>query len=143
VVADFRKQLQEPFDKVYQFRKQDRESLRESNLKVLCSLIKWSRKAISCLSLFAANCSACHYPDRKDKKVGPGLMELFNSPKLPDSGLPVTDENVRKRIVIRRRETKNLSDPAMASFLGSSAGGCFQRTFFGGSQPPGPGNFSG
>jgi len=31
--------------------------------------------------------------------VGPGLMELFKSPKLPDSGLPVTDENVRERIV--------------------------------------------
>jgi len=26
-------------------------------------------------------------------------MGLFKSPKLPDSGLPVTEENVRERIV--------------------------------------------
>jgi hypothetical protein len=26
-------------------------------------------------------------------------MGLFNSPKLPNSGLPTTDENVRERIV--------------------------------------------
>ncbi len=49
--------------------------------------------------VFKQNCSACDYTDRKDKKVGPGLMELFNNPKLPDSDLPVTDENVGKRIV--------------------------------------------
>ena len=49
--------------------------------------------------LFEANCSICHYPDRKDKKTGPGLKGLFNSAKLPASGLPVTDENVRQRIV--------------------------------------------
>jgi len=61
--------------------------------------LKNAKAALSGQKLFAANCSACHYPDRKDKKVGPGLMELFNSPKLPDSGLPVTDENVRERIV--------------------------------------------
>ena len=49
--------------------------------------------------LFVANCSVCHYHDRKEKKVGPGMLGLFKSSKLPDSGLPVTDENVRERIV--------------------------------------------
>jgi hypothetical protein len=49
--------------------------------------------------LFEANCAACHFHDRKDKKVGPGLAGLFNTSKLPDSGLPVTEENVRERIV--------------------------------------------
>ena len=61
--------------------------------------LKNVKAALSGEKLFAANCSACHYPDRKDKKVGPGLMGLFNSPKLPDSGLPVTSENVKERIV--------------------------------------------
>ena len=61
--------------------------------------LKNAKTALSGEKLFAANCSACHYPDRKDKKVGPGLMGLFNSPKLPDSGLPVTSENVKERIV--------------------------------------------
>jgi hypothetical protein len=50
-------------------------------------------------ALFMANCSACHYHDRKEKKVGPGMLGLFKGSRLPDSGLPVTDENVRERIV--------------------------------------------
>lgn len=61
--------------------------------------IKNAKASLSGEKLFAANCFTCHYPDRKDKKVGPGLMGLFNSSKLPDSGLPVTDDNVRERIV--------------------------------------------
>jgi quinoprotein glucose dehydrogenase len=61
--------------------------------------LKNAKAALSGQKLFAANCSTCHFPDRKDKKTGPGLMGLFKSPQLPDSGLPVTDENVRERIV--------------------------------------------
>jgi hypothetical protein len=61
--------------------------------------LKNAKAALSGQTLFAANCSLCHFPDRKEKKTGPGLMGLFKSPKLPDSGLPVTDENVRERIV--------------------------------------------
>jgi hypothetical protein len=49
--------------------------------------------------LFAANCMGCHYTDSKKEKVGPGLLGLFKSAKLPATGLPVTDENVRRRIV--------------------------------------------
>jgi hypothetical protein len=61
--------------------------------------LKNVKAALSGKKLFAANCSVCHFPDRKDKKIGPGLLGLFTSPKLPDSGLPVTAENVRERIV--------------------------------------------
>ena len=46
-----------------------------------------------------ANCSACHYPDKKDTKVGPGLLRLLKNPKLPDSGLPANEKNVRKKII--------------------------------------------
>jgi hypothetical protein len=49
--------------------------------------------------LFTANCSGCHYSDRKDTKVGPGLLGLFKNPKLPVSGRPAIDENVRNTIV--------------------------------------------
>jgi cytochrome c5 len=49
--------------------------------------------------LFAANCSACHYPDRKDPKVGPGLQGLFKNPTLPKSSRPTNEENVRETIV--------------------------------------------
>jgi mono/diheme cytochrome c family protein len=61
--------------------------------------LKNAKAALTGEKLFEANCSICHYPDRKDKKTGPGLKGLFNSAKLPASGLPVTDENVRQRIV--------------------------------------------
>lgn len=49
--------------------------------------------------LFAANCSVCHFSDRKEKKVGPGLQGLFKNPKLPESGIPATEENVSNRIL--------------------------------------------
>jgi hypothetical protein len=49
--------------------------------------------------LFSANCSGCHFTDRKDTKVGPGLQGLFNNPKLPASGRPTNEENVRATIV--------------------------------------------
>jgi mono/diheme cytochrome c family protein len=31
--------------------------------------------------------------------VGPGLLGLFKNPKLPESGLPTTEENIRQRII--------------------------------------------
>ena len=49
--------------------------------------------------LFMANCTTCHHTDSKNEKVGPGLLGLFKGAKLPDSGLPVTDENVRRRLI--------------------------------------------
>ena len=49
--------------------------------------------------VFNANCSGCHHADRKDTKVGPGLQGLFNNPKLPSSGRPTSEENVRATIV--------------------------------------------
>jgi hypothetical protein len=61
--------------------------------------LKNAKDAISGEKLFAANCSGCHYPDRKDPKVGPGLLGLFKNPKLPESGLPVSEKNVRRQIV--------------------------------------------
>ncbi len=61
--------------------------------------LKNAKAALSGEKLFEANCSICHFTDRKDTKVGPGLMGLFKSANLPNSGLPTTDENVRERIV--------------------------------------------
>jgi mono/diheme cytochrome c family protein len=61
--------------------------------------LKNAPAALTGEKLFSANCSACHFPDRKDQKVGPGLLGLFKSPKLPQSGLPATEENIRWRII--------------------------------------------
>ena len=58
-----------------------------------------AKSALSGEKLFAANCSGCHFADRKDQKVGPGLLGLFKNPKLPVSGQPPTEKNVRQRII--------------------------------------------
>ncbi len=50
-------------------------------------------------TLFMTNCSACHYHDRQEEKVGPGMLGLFRGDRHLTSGLPVTDENVRQRII--------------------------------------------
>lgn len=49
--------------------------------------------------LFKANCSACHFSDRPDTKVGPGLSGLFKNPKLPDSGKPTSEKTVQNKII--------------------------------------------
>jgi len=49
--------------------------------------------------LFKANCSVCHYHDRPDTKVGPGLLKLFKNPRLPLSNLPATEETIRRQII--------------------------------------------
>ena len=63
--------------------------------------------------LFAANCSVCHFSDRKDTKVGPGLLGLFKNPKLPKSGRVTNEANVRQTIVNGREKMppfKHLKD---------------------------------
>ena len=50
-------------------------------------------------SVFNANCEQCHSATSKDVKVGPGLLGLYKGGKLPASGKPVTDANVRARIL--------------------------------------------
>lgn len=48
--------------------------------------------------LFLLHCAACHYPDREDSKLGPGLKGLFRKGSLPLSGRAVTEENVRRQL---------------------------------------------
>ena len=40
----------------------------------------------------------CHYPDKADKKLGPGLKALFKNRELPQSHRPVTEVNLRAQI---------------------------------------------
>jgi len=49
--------------------------------------------------LFARNCASCHYSDREDKKLGPGLKGLFQKDRLPLSGRTATEENVRRQMM--------------------------------------------
>lgn len=50
-------------------------------------------------ALFENKCSFCHYTNRFDVKVGPGLKEILKRDKLPVSGKPATPENVRAQLI--------------------------------------------
>jgi mono/diheme cytochrome c family protein len=44
--------------------------------------------------VFQENCADCHYHDKTETKIGPGLIGLFKRDKLPVSGKPVTEADV-------------------------------------------------
>ena len=46
-------------------------------------------------ALFKRSCAVCHFPNKSETKVGPGLKGLFQREKLPISGQPATEANVR------------------------------------------------
>jgi cytochrome c2 len=49
--------------------------------------------------LFENKCSFCHYADRSDSKMGPGLKEVLKKETLPASGKAATPENVREQLL--------------------------------------------
>ncbi len=50
-------------------------------------------------SLFDNQCSFCHYADRTESKLGPGLMGILKGETLPASGRPATAENVTQQLL--------------------------------------------
>lgn len=53
--------------------------------------------------LFEANCAACHDAFSTSPRNGPGLKGVFKKEYLPSSGMPATDEHVRRTIVGGRK----------------------------------------
>lgn len=49
-------------------------------------------------ALFDSKCSFCHYADRTDSKMGPGLKEVLKGENLPYSGRPANLENIRQQL---------------------------------------------
>jgi len=49
--------------------------------------------------IFKGRCSICHFTTTTAERVGPGLKDLFKQETLPRSGLPMSEENVRKVIL--------------------------------------------
>jgi mono/diheme cytochrome c family protein len=49
--------------------------------------------------VFNDNCTACHTATSTERNVGPGLKGLYKNGKMPASGKPVNDANVRKQIL--------------------------------------------
>lgn len=48
--------------------------------------------------VFDRTCAQCHYTDKTETKIGPGLEGLFEKDKLPASGRDVSAENVRNQL---------------------------------------------
>ena len=48
--------------------------------------------------VFTESCSACHHSDKAEYKIGPGMQGLFQLEKLPVSGRPVTEANIRMQL---------------------------------------------
>ena len=79
-----------------------------------------AKAAESGKNMFSANCSGCHFSDRKDTKVGPGLEGLFKNPKLPKSGRATSEKNVRETIVNGREKMppfKHLKDQEIRAII--------------------------
>ena len=49
-------------------------------------------------AIYKKNCNMCHFPDKADKKLGPGLKDLFKNKELPQSHKPVTEAIIREQI---------------------------------------------
>jgi mono/diheme cytochrome c family protein len=49
--------------------------------------------------LFESKCSFCHYADRTDTKLGPGLEGVLKRETLPASGRPATPENIERQLL--------------------------------------------
>lgn len=45
-------------------------------------------------AVYEKNCAFCHYSDRTDSKLGPGLEGILKAEKLPVSGRPADVENI-------------------------------------------------
>jgi len=71
-------------------------------------------------ALFNQRCSVCHYPDKTDNKLGPSLLGLFKGDKLPVSGRPLTEENIRIQLKTPFKQMPpfaDLSEEQMASLI--------------------------
>jgi mono/diheme cytochrome c family protein len=50
-------------------------------------------------TIFDKQCSFCHYADRTESKLGPGLKGVLKGETLPISGKPATPENVTQQLL--------------------------------------------
>jgi len=49
-------------------------------------------------AVFQQKCAACHFSDKTDNKLGPGLKGLFKKQKMASSGLSVSESNIRAQL---------------------------------------------
>jgi len=63
-------------------------------------------------------CVQCHYTDRTETKIGPGLKGLFDRAKLPVSGRSVSGENVRKQLKTPFKDMPSFEDRLTQAQMG-------------------------
>jgi mono/diheme cytochrome c family protein len=66
-------------------------------------------------AIYKKNCNMCHFPDKADKKLGPGLKDLFKNKELPQSHKPATEASIREQI-----EKGSKAMPAFAKKLSAA-----------------------
>ena len=49
-------------------------------------------------AIFVKNCAMCHFTDKEDTKIGPGLKGFYQKSQMPVSGWDVTDDNIRRQM---------------------------------------------
>lgn len=49
-------------------------------------------------ALFDDKCSFCHYIDKEETKIGPGLKNILKREKLPYSGRPANPDNIKQQL---------------------------------------------
>jgi len=70
--------------------------------------------------LFQNKCNSCHFSDKEDSKLGPGLKNLLKKETLPHSGRPATIDNVRQQLIrpiLTMPSFANLSEQEMADLF--------------------------
>jgi mono/diheme cytochrome c family protein len=71
-------------------------------------------------AIFDNKCSFCHYADREQSKLGPGLMGILKKESLPVSGRPATRANVISQLktpIGTMPSFASLSDQEIADLL--------------------------
>lgn len=71
-------------------------------------------------TIFNNKCSACHYADREDRKVGPGLKNILKKEKLPHSSSTANIENIKSQLmrpILTMPSFSNLSEQELADVL--------------------------
>jgi mono/diheme cytochrome c family protein len=66
--------------------------------------------------IFESHCAACHFSEKFDRKIGPGLKGILKKEKLPESGRPANPENILKQL-----KTPYLAMPAFPLLTGQDA----------------------
>jgi len=70
--------------------------------------------------LFQNKCSSCHYAEKEDKKIGPGLKNLLKNETLPYSRRPATVENIKQQLIkpiLTMPAFANLSEQELADLF--------------------------